>query len=302
MGARNPVNFPGTNPPRNYQQRWPIEIRAKRFVRRLRGRSCAGLVVGTDGWHYAVKRPDQCAGSARLVTEWLGSRLLSRLGINAAPVTPILLRLDFLRGCGGAWTGQVSPVSQFEIIGAAVAYPANPEATAIYDFIPRQLEQKISNLDHFAGAYVAAAWTAQRGSRQAVFHRDGSFRATMIDHGEMFGGYSWTLGSDPSLRGRLDIHSLPSSLAQPALEPWIEKVRDLRAGDIEETFHEIPTCWLDPGFECRLAELAHALVCRAARIGELVEGARQTSDAERADLSVRSSVPRRPPQTEVSWP
>lgn len=302
MGARNPIYLPGTNPPSNYQKRWRIELSAKRFVRQLRGRSCAGLVVGTDDRHYAVKRPDQCVGSARLVTEWLGSRLLARLGINVAPVTPILLRLEFLQGCGGAWTGQVPPVSHPEIIGAAVTYPANPEATAIYDFIPRQLEQKIINLDHFAGAYVVAAWTAQRGRRQAVFHRDGGFRATMIDHREMFGGYSWTLGSYPSLRGRLDMHSLPSSLTQSALAPWIEKIRDLRAGDIHETFNEIPTCWLDPGFECRLAELAHTLVCRAAHISELVEGARQTSDAERADLRVRSAIPRRPPQTEVSWP
>ena len=78
--------------------------------------------------------------------------------------------------------------------------PVNPQTKVIFDFLPRRLLEKISNLNDFARVFVVDRWLYQLDQRQAVFVRERRsaagqirLRAHFIDHGMAFAGSAWEL-------------------------------------------------------------------------------------------------------------
>ena len=51
------------------------------------------------------------------------------------------------------------------------AYPGDPNRTAVYDFIPDLLLDKVVNLADFLGVLVFDKWAGNADSRQSIFYR-----------------------------------------------------------------------------------------------------------------------------------
>jgi hypothetical protein len=169
-------------------------IRIKRVIRRMRGGSQSWLMQGEDQGFYVVKAANNPQHRRTLVNDWIGSKLLRAIGVNAADCTLIhvpdhLIEAHNVHMQIGARQLWFDSGPHFGSL-----CPVNPERKAIFDFLPSKLFPKISNLDDFFSTFIFDRWTANRDSRQAVFYRESalpSFRALMIDQGFIFQGALW---------------------------------------------------------------------------------------------------------------
>ncbi len=158
-------------------------------VRRLRGKSQACLIKGKDNLFYVAKFAGNPKGNLSLINEWIACRILQQLGVSTPSVRLLQLNSEiqqreqfhFVRGC------QVFPVEGELHLGSPL--PCDPNEQTIWDFLPRRLLPRVTNLEDFAITFVFDLWTQKKTRRQAVFVRVGSspyFRAYMIDHSSSF--------------------------------------------------------------------------------------------------------------------
>src|SRR5437763_6005202 len=122
-------------------------IDIERIVRRMRGRSQAYLVQGSDRKFYVAKFVGNPQGTRTLINEWITTQLFRRFGIT----TPDLVVLRFEPST--KWMGTVPmfeignrtfPISAGLHLGSLC--PVNPDKEAIYDFLPAHLIGKTVNL------------------------------------------------------------------------------------------------------------------------------------------------------------
>src|ERR1700712_1669345 len=73
-----------------------MPIKARRFIRKMRGGAQAHLLEAEDGHYYVVKFRNNPQHRRILVNEWIASVFLKHLQISAPPVTLIELTPDFL--------------------------------------------------------------------------------------------------------------------------------------------------------------------------------------------------------------
>jgi hypothetical protein len=175
----------------------PVEI--KRIIRRVRGGSQARIVEGQDGRFYVAKFAANPQGNRTLVNEWITQSMMSYLSISTPPLRilrlPENLRTEALSFDIG---DRKIPVEGEWHLGSLC--PVNPQTKVIFDFLPRRLLEKVSNLNDFAKVFVVDRWLYQLDQRQAVFVRErGSsagqikLRAHFIDNGMAFAGSAWEL-------------------------------------------------------------------------------------------------------------
>lgn len=234
-------------------------ITATRLVRPMRGRS-RSVCLSADGWHYVVKPPS--IGHRALLSEWLGARLLSMLGILAADVQPMVVPASLARQC---WPQEHHAE---DVIAAASSYPVDPQRTAVYDFLPPAFTA--ANADHLAGVLAVDLWTGRRQPRQHVFYRQGPWWACAIDHKDCFGLSSPDAEPDPAnpaLR-----HAYPILLGQQSCLPfWLEQIARVRLSVVEEMLDSAPECWREPAAVEDLRRRIAALAARRQGLADRVQ-------------------------------
>jgi hypothetical protein len=263
-----------------------MPVKARRFVRRMRGGAQAHLIEAEDGHFYVVKFRNNPQHRRILVNEWLASVFLGYLQI-ASPETAIIeVNSEFLDANEevhlqlGSRRIAVEPGWHF-----GSRFPGNPLKLAVYDFLPDALIAKVENIAHFLGVYVFDKWTGNADARQSIFFRaklrdwapDGpervGFYALMMDHGYVFDGPHWTF-SDSPLQGlyfRPTVYEGVRALKD--FEPWLERVAHFPEEVVDDALKGLPPSWVE-GDEEAVEALLEKLMRRCKRVPELVESGR----------------------------
>jgi hypothetical protein len=245
----------------------------------MRGGAQSHLIQANDGAFYVVKFINNPQHRRILVNEWLGSAILTYLGVATPRTAVVRVDADFLEANPevaiqlGSRTQAVEPGWHF-----GSQFPGDPRRNVVYDFLPDSLLEKIENIHDFRATLVVDQWTSNADSRQAIFFRasvrqwlpgSAAAIAQMMDHGYLFEGPHWTLADSP-LKGayfRPVVYQGARSVDDFA--PWIERIVHFPEDVIDEAVKQIPPSWLD-GEEAAFSALLHRLMARRQRVPDLV--------------------------------
>ena len=268
-----------------------MPVAALRHIRRMRGGAQSHLVEASDGAYYVVKYQNNPQHRRILVNELIASTLLEYLQIAAPPVHIVEVPAGFLDEHPdavmtlGARTLKPEPGWHF-----GSRFPGDPARTAVYDFVPDALLDRVANSHDFRAVLVFDKWAANADARQCVFFRarveqwvaPGStaspavgFVATMIDHGFAFQGPGWEFIDAPlqGLYPRKKVYEPVRSLDD--FQPWLDRVMNLPETVLDSAWKRIPPQWVD-GEEEELELLLTTLYRRRKRVPDLI---RQTAGA-----------------------
>lgn len=248
----------------------PIAI--TKVIRELRGRSQSRLVQGDDGYFYAAKFAGNPQGTRTLINEWIISQLMNDLGVSA-PVGRILYLPTTIREestISFKIGNRNIPVAGDFHFGSP--YVANPNTTALFDFLPETLWEKINNRADFAAAFVVDKWTYHTDSRQAVFARqENGFRAAIIDHGMCFDGVHWEL-REATLNGLYWNKRIYSGLSMKVeCARILAKIEQISEDRLMAMVNSLPHSWFAPGDQDELYILMKALIAKRERLARTIE-------------------------------
>ena len=263
-----------------------MPIRARNFVRKMRGGAQAHLLEGDDGEFYVVKFTNNPQHRRILVNEWLACAFLRYLQIFVPDTALIEVAPDFVANTPEMYLSigpervAVAPGLHF---GSRLA--VHPERVAVFDFLPDKLLSKVENRVDFLGMLVFDKWVGNADSRQAVFFRARAkgwtplkgeaparvgFFAQMIDHGFAFNGHGWQFQDSPiqGLYFRTSVYDEVRSL--DSFQPWLDMVANFPPEVIDSAWKEIPRSWIT-GDEEDLERLLENLLKRRGRVSALLE-------------------------------
>ena len=251
----------------------PIEI--KRVLRKMRGSSQAQLVEAEDGHFYVVKFMQNPQGNRTLINECLTYAFYERLRIQ----TPVLRFLHLSESPQASsdlcfeLQGKKTPIKPGIHLGSQC--PVNPEHKTIFDFVPRKMLAKVSNLADFGIAFAIDQLLGRSDARQAIFTREPiadtfALRAHMIDHGRMFGGSEWVIRDLPQTGHYFD-RTVYSLLDMPALcNQTIERVAQIGEDVLYSAAERIPRAWFADGDYDELCTLFQQVQNRKRQLNDLV--------------------------------
>lgn len=259
------------------------DVQATAFVRKMRGRSQACLLHASDGHYYVVKLATNPQHRRVLINEWAIAALMRALSIATPQTAVVWLSPEFLAENPEvniqSRTGS-TPVEPGPHLGSR--YPGDPATTVVYDFLPQAVLPQVSNLSHFAGAFVVDLWTVNVDVRQAIFFREAQkenapadhptprrFVAEMIDHGSAFNGAVWSL-DDSRIRDHSGSPLNGIGYAGPDdFSSWLDRVEKLSETVLHDSCRALPAQWVnDDGIA--LERLLQGLAERRRRIAELL--------------------------------
>ena len=259
------------------------KVVAVEFIRRMRGGSQPFLMGCDDGETYVVKFRNNPQHVRILANEMLASRLAALILLPVPARAFVQVSQSLISG---------TPLLKFETAGReeqcasgwhfGSKFPGVPSRTLVVDFLPDRLLRQVSNLAPiFLGAYVLDKWTCNCDGRQMIFYRtidqSGSrYAATLIDHGFCFNDGEWNFPDSPirSFYPRRLVYE--SVLGLKSFEPYISRIENMEASELEACLHEVPREWCgdDPD---QISRLAEQLYQRRRRLRQLIIDAKQSS-------------------------
>jgi hypothetical protein len=236
-------------------------VQIKSIVRPMRGGSQPHLVKGDNGRYYVAKFMGNPQGTRTLINEWIAASLFQKLSI-CTPNVRVLHLSQKLRDDAQLY---FSIGSRNVLVESGLHFgsecPVNPDATAIFDFLPRKFLPQVVNLGDFAKALVIDKKLRNVDFRQAIFIRERRkfggllFRAHLIDHGMVFSGSRWQLQDAPSQGVHVDRNVYNPLDLQRICWETVDQANDLTAEDLRKATHDIPTSWFDQDDEASLHRL-----------------------------------------------
>ncbi len=213
----------------------------------MRGESQSYLLGTTDGNYFVTKFAGREGARRRLINEWVGSKLLSRLGVATPLVRIVETSEDFIESHRGQFAAAGLDPSVLRGLHFGSQVPGDPAKVAIYDYLPDRLLAKVENLGDFIGALTVDLWCGKTSKRQAIFVRADQksrlFRALMIDNDEMFGGGAWRIGgASPGLH--LSLVPYANLVDMAALDPWLSKIESIPQGFFPSLVSSLPEEWI----------------------------------------------------------
>jgi hypothetical protein len=267
-----------------------MPVRARNFIRKMRGGSQPHLIEGVDGAFYVVKFSNNPQHRRILINEWLACAFLRYLQIHVPDTALVEITPQFIAANPDLYFSLGSrrePVIPGLHFGSKMA--VHPDRVAIFDFLPDKLLEKIENRSEFLGILAFDKWAGNADSRQAVFFRARAkswtplkgdaparvgFFAQMIDHGFVFNGPNWRFNDSPlqGLYFRTSVYTEVRSL--DSFQPWLDMVSNFPIEVIDSAWKEIPSEWLRDD-EAELESLLEALLKRCALVPRLLEEIRR---------------------------
>ncbi len=258
-----------------------MKVSATRLIRKMRGGAQAHLIECSDGHCYVVKFQNNPQHPRMLVNEWIASSLLTSLRISTPEIALVNLSAEFLAESPNVYIQlhnrhlAVEPGLHFgsRLVG-------NASKTAVYDFIPDRLLEKVVNRNEFLGALVLDKWTGNADMRQAVFcrrrtvsmdggKRPGGFSASMIDQGCAFGGPHWRFFDSP-LQGLYFRAAIYRGVrCWDDFGPWLDQVVRFPEEALYGARQQVPPEWIF-GEESSLDTLLDRLLARRNRVPDLI--------------------------------
>jgi len=256
------------------------------FIRKMRGGCQAHLLEVDTDRRYVVKFSNNPQGRRTLVNEWVGNKIAEYLGIRTPETAIVRCSRAFLESNADIYI-EYAHFRERPLPGPHFGslYPDTPREMAIFDIFPSKLLRDVTNRQDFMGMLAVDKWLGNADARQAIFHAaqdddaetastsnttsQRRYVAEMIDFGQVFNGEHWEFLDAPLLGLYRDPEVYDGIDYDRDVEPWIEKVRQFPAEQIERIAAEIPEIWIGkdrPQFE----RLLNQLLRRRARIGDLM--------------------------------
>jgi hypothetical protein len=248
-------------------------VKARRFVRKMRGSCHAHLIEADDNACYVVKSANNPqSGRRTLINETLAGMLFGEAGIATPAVAYVAIDGSFLRENSSAYA---APGKQAATIPSGLHFGSRMPVLAnhrpIYDFLPDRILADVQNRRDFLGALAMDKWLSNGDARQAIFYRDGigesvavGWIVQMIDHGAVFQGSEWTFRNSPAqgVYARRAVYGPHPSIRD--FEPWLDVIAGFRPADLEEAAHHLPREWI-AGEEMALDGVLKTLYARRAQ-------------------------------------
>ena len=231
-------------------------------------------------------------------------RLLGELGVKTPKLRVLQLSAETL-----------SKVPELQFVGTKTLairpglhlgsqYPVDPERVAVFDFLPGQLLQKVSNRDDFAKILVSDIFVNQTDSRQAIFFRSRpkepiAFQAMFVDHGFAFGGVEWMLKSagQPTPYFDRSVYEMISDAAS-VMEGAIATLTNLSEQQLEAFAAETPEEWWKSIDRDAFKDLCVQLQRRKPHLRGLIDQMCDTLEMKSRSLALRARD--RNPQIELT--
>jgi hypothetical protein len=268
-------------------------VRARRFLRDMRGQTRAKLIRAHDGHSYVVKFCNNPSGVRVLVNELVSALLLQKLGIPTPEV--VVVEFDDKALADNPEirietpTGTIAPQVGLHF---GSRHPGSTELT-VWDSLPDKMIRLISNKQDFFGALVFDKWVCTSAFRQAIFYRNKEgrqFVAEMIDNVTAFHAQAWTF-CDCGSKGLCPVLAIYGS--SPSLydfEPWLDRLMRLDAEVFKSLFYAVPREWL-AGQERQFSNMLMLLQDRRQRVPELVcESLAYILERRRNRVAVEQSI------------
>ena len=258
-------------------------VRAVEFVRRMRGASQPCLMRCEDEENYVVKFRNNPQHVRVLSNDMVARRLALLIGLPVPDPTFVDVPSELISG---------NPHLELEIgprrepclpgLHFGSRFPGSPAHTLVVDFLPDRLLRRVLNVDKvFLGALVFDKWTCNCDGRQMIFYRsadqEGSvYSAALIDQGFCFNDGDWNFPDSPirSLYPRRLVYESVRGLG--SFEPFLSRVENLDAAELEERVHGIPEDWCGEQPE-QLTRLVERLYERRRRVRQALIGAKNSS-------------------------
>lgn len=261
-----------------------MPVDARRLVRKMRGGAQAHLLEASDGYFYVVKFSNNPQHRRILVNEWIAAVFLRHLGLASPEPAMVRVQEDFVASNPDIYL-QLGRERRAPEIGwhFGSRYPGDPSRSAVYDFLPDALLDKVENRGEFAGALAFDKWAANADSRQCIFFRARiaaggpqqpeaerlGFVAQMVDNGYVFDGPHWRLNDSPvqGLYFRPLVYAHVRGWAD--FEPWLDRIRHFPEEIVDQAVKQIPPPWLE-GAGDELERLLDRVLARRKRVADLI--------------------------------
>jgi hypothetical protein len=248
----------------------------------MRGASQPRLLRCEDGGDYVVKFRNNPQHVRVLANEMLASRLARLVGLPVPSPAFVDVLPELIAG---------NPLLELEIgprrepclpgLQFGSRFPGVPGQTLVVDFLPDRLLRKVHNVARvFLGALVLDKWTCNCNGRQVIFYRsadqEGSaYSAVLIDHGFCFNDGDWNFPDSPirSLYPRRLVYESVQGLQ--SFEPYLSRVENLEASELEACVRGIPPDWCGDQPE-QLLRLVERLYERRRRVRQALVDAKNS--------------------------
>jgi hypothetical protein len=158
-------------------------------------------------------------------------------------------------------------------------YVGSESAGMSFDYLPRELLEKVRNLKDFPRVLILDKWTCNSDGRQAIFwkaRRRQRYSATFIDQGYCFNAGEWTFPDYP-LRGVYANNCVYEGVTGwEAFEPALSRAEEMEAHGIWQCAAGIPEEWYE-GDRDGLNRLVETLCHRRQTIRKLIGEFRRSS-------------------------
>ena len=259
-------------------------VRFRRFVRNMRGHSSSKLIVCCDERHYVAKTVDNPMGRRTLVNEWVVARLFQSLGIST-PDPRIVLSCSN-NGGGNSHSSCESHNSLVAGQHFGSPLPVDPNVSAIYDFLPAKLYERLVNREDFSKVFVLDTLMGKPDPRQAIFFRvntgEARYVAEFVDHGECFAQIQQCPLDQPCFY--FDKRVYQEQISLPFIDEFLEQIYSLELDQLMNFLEEVPAGWLPAGkdeFQISfLAMLHRRSLLSSSTIASLLQGRRPISEKD----------------------
>ena len=255
-------------------------ISAIQHLRPLRGGAQAHLLRASDGACYVTKFQNNPQHIRVLANEMLATRLGLALGLPMPRVEVIEI---------SDWLIEHTEDLRIDLGGVKVRCRCGQQLGSLYvgcespgmsfEYLPRELLEKVINIEDFPRVLVLDKWTCNSDGRQAIFskaRRRQRYAATFIDQGYCFNAGEWTFPDYP-LRGVYANNCVYEGVTGwVAFEPALTRAEEMDADTIWRCAAEIPEEWYE-GDRDGLNRLVEALLHRRGAIRKLITEFRRSS-------------------------
>ena len=256
-------------------------ISAIQHLRPLRGGAQAHLLKASDGFCYVTKFQNNPQHIRVLANEMLATRLGLALGLPVPRVEVIEVSdslIEYAEDLRIQLGGAKVPCRSGKQLGSLYVGSESPGMT--FDYLPRELLERVLNVEDFARVLVLDKWTCNSDGRQAIFSRktlrSQRHHATFIDQGYCFNAREWSFPDCP-LRGVYANNCVYEGVTGwEAFEPALTRAEEMDANVIWRCAADIPEEWYE-GDRDGLNRLVEALYDRRGAIRELISGFRRSS-------------------------
>lgn len=256
-------------------------ISAIQHLRPLRGGAHAHLLRVSDAACYVTKFQNNPQHIRVLANEVLATNLGLALGLPMPRVEVIEVSdwlIEHSEDLRISLGGAKIPCRSGKQLGSLYVGSESPAMT--FDYLPRELLEKVVNIGNFARALVLDKWTGNSDGRQAMFCRktlrSQRYHATFIDQGYCFNASEWTFPDYP-LRGVYATNCVYECVTGwEAFEPALTRAEEMDSDTIWRCAAAIPEEWYE-GDRDRLHRLVEALRHRRGAIRKLITEFRRSS-------------------------